>query len=282
MADKDIISKSLIERLANCLITQLLKLDIVPDQIELLSTEHYRVEDRRADILVRIEAATDQTTHLLHLEIQNDNHPQMPLRMLRYYTDIRLRWPDEDMQQYVIYIGRNKLTMPDGIAALNYRYQTIDMRTIDCALLLSEDTPDALVLAILCDFRERPAEDIIAYIIKRLYDLTQDNEADFRRYFHMLEVLGKNRDLSAQIQETRQMLTDFNIEELPSYQYVLERGMERGMERGIKQGMQQTAAQLIGRLDDQEIASICQLPLTEVQALHSQATGVARPAIQTP
>ncbi|MEM6406122.1 MAG: hypothetical protein AAF669_05990 [Pseudomonadota bacterium] len=282
MADKDIISKSLIERLANCLITQLLKLDIVPDQIELLSTEHYRVEDRRADILVRIEAATDQTTHLLHLEIQNDNHPQMPLRMLRYYTDIRLRWPDEPLQQYLIYIGRNKLTMPDGIAALNYRYQTIDMRTIDCALLLSEDTPDALVLAILCDFRERPAEDIIAYIIKRLYDLTQDNEADFRRYFHMLEVLGKNRDLSAQIQETRQMLTDFNIEELPSYQYVLERGMERGMERGIKQGMQQTAAQLIGRLDDQEIANICQLPLTEVQALHSQATGVARPAIQTP
>ncbi|MEL6710425.1 MAG: hypothetical protein AAFO08_01720, partial [Pseudomonadota bacterium] len=149
MADKDIISKSLIERLANCLITQLLKLDIVPDQIELLSTEHYRVEDRRADILVRIEAATDQTTHLLHLEIQNDNHPQMPLRMLRYYTDIRLRWPDEPLQQYLIYIGRNKLTMPDGIAALNYRYQTIDMRTIDCALLLSEDTPDALVLAII-------------------------------------------------------------------------------------------------------------------------------------
>jgi predicted transposase YdaD len=65
------------------------------------------------------------------------------------------------------------------------------------------------------------------------------------------------------------MLTDFNIEELPSYQYVLERGMERGIETGIKQGMQQTAVQLIGKLDDKEIAKICELPLAEVQALHT-------------
>ncbi len=273
MADKDVISKSLIERLATCLITQLLKIDIVPGQIELLSTEYYRVEDRRADILVRIQSATDRSTCLLHLEIQNDNHPQMPLRMLRYYTDIRLRWSDEPLQQYLVYIGEKKLTMPDGIATLDYRYQVIDMRTIDCALLLGEDTPDALVLAILCDFKEKPAEDIIEYIIRRLYELTRDNETDFRRYYHMLEVLGKNRNLSATIQETRQMLTDFNIEELPSYQYVLERGMERGMEKGIetgiKQSMQQTAIQLIGKLDDQEIAKICKLPLAEIQALHA-------------
>lgn len=272
MADKDIISKSLIERLATCLITQLLRLDIVPDLVELLSTESHRVEDRRADILVRVQSATDHSTCLLHLEIQNDNHPQMPLRMLRYYTDIRLRWPDEPLQQYLVYIGRKKLTMPDGVAAFNYQYQIIDMCTIDCALLLGEDTPDALVLAILCDFKGRPAEDIIAYIIRRLYELTQDNESDFRRYFHMLEILGKNRNLSEKIQETRQMLTDFNIEELPSYQYVLERGMERGIKTGVKKGMQQTAAQLIGKLDDQEIANICQLPLTEVQALHAQTT----------
>jgi predicted transposase YdaD len=277
MADKDIISKSLIEQIATCLITKLLKLDIVPDQVELLSTEYYRVEERRADILVRVQSAADHAPGLLHLEIQNNNHPQMPLRMLRYYTDIRLRWPDESLQQYLIYIGRKTLTMPDGIAAFNYRYQVIDMRTIDCTLLLGEDTPDALVLAILCDFKDRPAEDIIEYIIRRLYELTQDNGADFRRYFHMLEVLGNNRDLSEKIQETRQMLTDFNIEELPSYQYVLERGVQKGMQRGmqrgmatgIRQGMQHTAAQLIGKLDDQEIAKICELSLAEVQALHT-------------
>ena len=36
MSEKDIISKALIEQLASCLVTQLLKLSVVPDSIEWL------------------------------------------------------------------------------------------------------------------------------------------------------------------------------------------------------------------------------------------------------
>ena len=37
--------------------------------------------------------------------------------------------------------------------------------TLKCVLVI---TPDALVLAILCDFKARPAKDIIHYILTRL------------------------------------------------------------------------------------------------------------------
>jgi hypothetical protein len=35
--------------------------------------------------------ARDISKHILHIEIQNDNHDQMHLRMHRYYSDILTR-----------------------------------------------------------------------------------------------------------------------------------------------------------------------------------------------
>lgn len=264
---KDVVTKNLIEALAACLVTRLLKMPVVPDSIEWLDTAQHRVESRRADMVVRMQASADQPPCLLHLEIQNSNVTTMPLRMLRYYTDIRLRWPEQPLQQYLIYTGRKKLNMPDGLPDFNYRYELIDMRTIDCALLLSEDTPDALVLAILCDFKERSARDIISYIIKRLHQLTLEQDEAFRRYLHMLELLSENRDLQDTVKETEQMLTDFNIENLPSFQIATQRGIERGIEKGMELERTNSAKKLIGRLADQEIAELFNLTPQQVADL---------------
>ena len=302
MGQKDIISKTLIEQLAACLVTQLLKLSVVPDTIEWLSPEYQRVEDRRADMVVRMQASATDKPCLLHLEIQNTNDADMPLRMLRYYTDIRFRWKNEPLKQYVIYTGKAKLSMASGIDEIAYGYEIIDMRTIDCALLLSEDTPDALVLAILCDFKARNAEDIVSYILKRLHQLTGDDSHAFRRYVHMLELLSENRDLQHIVKETEQMLTEFNVEQLPSFQIAMQRGEQRGLQRGEKLGLQRGeqlglqrgeqlglqrgiqqaqaeerhnrmkfATQLIGELPDQRIADMFELSLSEVSALRDRA-----------
>ena len=42
------------------------------------------------------------------------------------------------------------------------------MRQIDCDALLKQDTPDALVLAILCDFKNLPTKDVAHYLVKRV------------------------------------------------------------------------------------------------------------------
>jgi len=84
---------------------------------------------------------------LLHVEIANDNTPNMPLRMLRYYTDIRLAGQRGPIRQFLIYIGSERLTMPDGLeepGLLDYHYGLVDMHRINCAGLLAQDKPDAL------------------------------------------------------------------------------------------------------------------------------------------
>ncbi len=98
MAEKDIISKQLLKQIAIDMAIYLFKLDI--SEAELLETETQRVEQRRADLLLQVKAPEQ---YLLHIEVQNNHDPDMPLRMLRYWTDIALAHPCRPIRQYVIY-----------------------------------------------------------------------------------------------------------------------------------------------------------------------------------
>jgi len=160
--------------------------------------------------------------------------------MLRYYTDIVMRYPNLPIYQYIIYIGKNRLSMSDKIVAenINFCYNIIDMHTIDCEKFLSMDTPDALVLAILCDFKDKEPQKVISYIIARLRELTKDDEYKLGKYMLILEELSSNRNLESVIEEVEKMLRDMRIEELPGYRLALERGIERGFERGIERGFE--------------------------------------------
>jgi len=140
--------------------------------------------------------ATDGAEFLLHIEIANDNRPDMPLRMLRYYTDIRFAGHRGPIRQFLIYIGSDRLTMPAGLkepGLLDYHYELVDMHRVDCAGLLVQDNPDALVLAVLCDFGDRKPQEVVTYIVHRLRELLGANERGFRDYMTMLEILSKNR-----------------------------------------------------------------------------------------
>ncbi len=171
-----------------------LLLDLDVDSAEIIDTEYQRVEDRRADLVARMRGRDGAFT--LHVEIQNDNQKAMPWRMLRYRVDIGQSYPDTDIRQYVIYIGKPDLTMPSGltqtglVSLSDYRHAPVDGE-----VLLAHDDPDALVLAILCDFKGRPERDVVRYILTRLKQLTDDREGWFREYVHMLEVLSSNRNL---------------------------------------------------------------------------------------
>nr|VFK42417.1 MAG: Predicted transposase YdaD [Candidatus Kentron sp. TC] len=249
MADKDIVSKETIRRLAVDLVTYLLELPIDPDSLEVLPTEHQRVEDRRADLVVKLRDRAGES-FLLHIEIQNNNDDTMPFRMLRYMSDILLAHPGLPLRQYLIYIGQEPLTMPDGVTGpdFRYRYGILDMRTVDCRYLLEKNTPDALVLAILCDFGGREPQAVVNHIYMRLKALLGDDLKRFREYVGMLHVLSGNRDLGEQIKETEKMLTQVDLERMPFYEAIMERGMERGMEKGMELGREEGEAALLMRL----------------------------------
>lgn len=238
MNKKDIISKQIIKRIAIDIAIYLLHLDINPDDVELLNTEQQRVEDRRADLVVKLKYRNQQS-FILHVEIQNSNEPLMPLRMMRYYTDIALQHPKLPIEQYVIYIGKRPLRMPAQVQGKDwvYRYRLIDMRTIDSEIFIAQDNPDALLLAVLCDFKGRDAQQMVNYIVLRLQELFKDDSKQFQDYFMMLDLLSGNRDLQGQVKEANEMLTRIDIEKSAIYQIGLERGVVNGIEKGIEKGI---------------------------------------------
>jgi len=283
MGNKDIISKQVLKHLTADIANLLLNLNVAKEPIELLETEQQRIETRHADLVARVQDQQTQQSFILHIEIQNSNDPQMPLRMLRYYTDIQLAYPEEPVHQYLIYIGKATINMPDHYAAgdFNYRYHILDMHTIDCQQLLVQDTPDALVLAILCDFKAKPVQDVVNYIVKRLHELLGDDEKGFRNYFRMLETLSENRHLQPNIYEAKQMLTQIDIKKSPSFRWGLEEGLEIGKARGLElgeargiaigetKGKESIVLQLFPIMDDQTIAKISGLSIETIQSLRN-------------
>jgi len=162
-----------------------------------------KVEKREADIVANID---DQ--YILHIEIQNDYKTNMPQRMLRYYLDIQEATNNKlPIHQYCIYIGKDKNYLKDKITLqnLNYRYNLIDTRDIDCEHLLNEPTPEAKVLAILCDFKQKEPREVVKYILTELHRLVK-SEKEFRDFLMTLEILSTNRDLQDTVKKEEEML----------------------------------------------------------------------------
>lgn len=237
MGHKDIISRTLLKKLVRDFAYYLFNIPIV--SVELLGSDFQRVEERRSDLLAIVQLQ-DGLRAILHIEIQNDNCPTMPVRMLRYLTDILLdhqAQSDLPVLQYVVYIGRDKLNMSDRVERgnLSFQYRLLDMHSIDYTLLINREEPDAWVMAILCDFKGRNPQDIIHGVLTRLIEYCDGNQKQLHDYIKMMEVLGNNRDLNINIQEELEMLS-VNIEELPTYRIGMKQGKEEGREIGMGQG----------------------------------------------
>lgn len=243
MGHKDIISKNIFKRILKDIATYIFKLELT--HVELIETEQQRIEDRRADLTARVVDSTGKT-FILHLEIQNQNQEIMPDRMLRYLSDIRLKYKDEDVHQYLLYIGKKPLTMASGIKTLqlDYQYSVIDMHKIDYQFFMQKNTADALVLAVLGDFKDAEAKSVIHEILTRLITITKGDHKALREYISMLEVLASNRDINLDIQQEFEML-EIEIEKLPSFLIGEKLGEKRGEKRGEQNKALLIAKQLL-------------------------------------
>ncbi|MCP4407043.1 MAG: hypothetical protein GY807_04655 [Gammaproteobacteria bacterium] len=71
------------------------------------------------------------------------------------------------------------------------------------------------------------------------------------------------------------MLTQVDIQKLPSYQLGMEQGLEKGREEGLEKGMEkgrkevklQVARNLLDKLPDNEVAQTTGLSLQEIRGL---------------
>ncbi len=81
----------------------------------------------------------------------------------------------------------DRIEQPD----LSYRYGLLDMRRVNCEDLLAQNNPDALVLAILCDFRGRDPQQMVDEIFLRLHAQLGDNLKRLREYLDDRGPFGK-------------------------------------------------------------------------------------------
>jgi hypothetical protein len=228
MGKKDVISKEILKNIARDISKHILHIDIKED-MEIINQEFTRVESRESDLLFK------NGNEIVHIEIQNNNHKQMHLRMCRYYTDILFLYEDYKVSQYMVYIGKEKCYMKSQIERekMNYSYDIINMRDIACEELIQSNDPSAIALSILCDFKGQDKQTVINTILKKLRELNDDNA--FEKYLEIVTLYSTNRGLEKNVKKGVEMLT-VDIEKIPFFQDGVKVGIAQGIERGIEKG----------------------------------------------
>jgi len=221
MGKKDVISKEILKNIARDISKHILHIDI-KDDMEIINQEFTRVESRESDLLFQ------NGDEIVHIEIQNNHHSQMHLRMCRYYTDILFLYEEYKVSQYMVYIGKEKCYMKSQIQRdkMNYSYDIIDMRDIACEELLESNDPSAIALSILCDFKGEDKQTVINKILRKLRELNDDNA--FEKYLEIVNLYSTNRGLEENVKQGVEMLT-VDIEKTPFYQIGVEQGIEKGI-----------------------------------------------------
>lgn len=253
MGEKDIVTKDIIKEIGRDISMYILGIDI-NSEIELVDKEWTRVEKRESDIVFKYEKK------IVHIEIQNDNHPIMELRMLRYLTDILFEYQAYEVSQYLIYIGRKSCTMREQIEQnrLSYSYDIIDVRDISCEELLYHEHPSAVALSILCDFEGKDKQMVVNTILKRIRELTKDDDREYQNYLEKVTILSTNRDLEENVKKGANMLT-VDIEKIPFYQ------------DGLKKGIQLVAIQMLKlKFDVETIHKSTNLSIEQIEELKKE------------
>jgi predicted transposase YdaD len=265
MGQKDIVTKDIIKEIGRDISMYILGIDI-QSEIELIDKEWTRVEKRESDIVFKYEKK------IVHIEIQNNNHNKMELRMLRYLTDILFEYNGYEVSQYLIYIGQKNCTMREEIKQnrLSYSYDIIDVRDISCEELLYHKHPSAVALSILCDFEGKDEQMVVNTILKRIKELTKDDDIEYQNYLEKVTILSSNRELEENVKKGADMLA-VDVEKIPFYRDGKAVGLKEGVEKGIEKGIKIVAIQMLKLdFDIETIQKTTGLSVVEVERLRRE------------
>ncbi len=119
---------------------------------------------------------------------------------------------------------------------------------IQCERLLYNDNPSAVALSILCDFEGKDKQMVVNTILKRIRELTKNNNSEYKNYLEKVTILSTNRDLEENVKQGAKMLT-VDIEKIPFYQDGLKdgirEGIREGIQKGIKNGVEKVAISML-------------------------------------
>jgi predicted transposase/invertase (TIGR01784 family) len=245
----------------------LIKLLVGQEIKEVLETSFPKVEERRVDLLTRLEDDT-----LFHLEIQSINDTLMPSRMLKYASLIYEHY-GEFPKQMVLYIGIKKLKIKNEITTQNlcYTYEVKDISDFDCSKLIESSNITDNIIAILCNIKD--IDKFYNKLMQKLSKLETKKREDYLRKLFYLMRLRPNiaKKLREKEREDKMpFILDREID--PLYQEGVEKGIERGIEKGKAEGIRKRNIEIAKSLLKQDIsidiiATVTKLSKEEIQKL---------------
>ncbi len=237
MPSKDITLKDIFEEVPH----RLSKI-LSPAPIKELLPTALPSTELRVDFLARLE---DES--ILHMEFQSFNDTNMPWRMLRYYTAIAEKYKTHNIKQLVVYVGNEKLRMKSFLKIKNlvFKYEILDIRQIDCKLLLESPDPMDRLLACLCKVEDEVY--LIEKLIKTMEGMNEEERKDYLLKVLTLTELRPNLRIKL-TEEVKPMPIVVRPEDirLPKkklrkdilYRLGLEEGKKEGEIIGIEKGKQ--------------------------------------------
>lgn len=235
--------------------------------------------EREADQLWEIVPVQGEP-FILHCEIQATNDKQMLSRMLLYHAFLYYQYYQKKLpvRQFVIYIGKDKLTMEHQLQSgkLSYAYELVDLRTYPYQLFLESGSSREVLLTILADFGEEPAALIAEKIIAKLKQLSEGRLELAQRALQLVR-LAVLRNLSETVADTanKMAITIDIIKEDTLYGKVYQEGKQEGKQEGLQQGelegKEKAALNMLRKgMAAELISEITELPVERVAQLKQQ------------
>ncbi len=244
MSSKDIALKDIFEEIPH----RLSKI-LAPAPIKELLPTNFPSTELRVDFLARLE---DES--VLHIEFQSFNDPNMPFRMLRYYLAILERYPSSPIKQLLVYVGNRKLRMKSRLRLrnLSFSYEILDIRQIDCRVLLESPDPMDRLLACLCKVEDEAY--LIEKLIKTMEGMNEEERKDYLLKALTLTELRPNLRIRL-TEEVKHMPIVVRLEDirLPKrklrkdilYRLGLEEGRKEGEVIGVEKGILKSAQDMV-------------------------------------
>jgi hypothetical protein len=178
----------------------------IPDSLQF-------TKEREPDLLKKV-TDTGGNTFILHIEIQTSNEAtNMPFRMAEYLIMLTRKY-HLPVQQYVIYIGEQALTMKGELQLenLHFNYELINLATVDYHLFLHADKPEEKMLAMLANFGNDNPETVITQIATEVIQSARGKlEKEQRK--NQLRILAQLRSLVSKNIDIMESISSFFKEE---------------------------------------------------------------------
>jgi hypothetical protein len=152
--------------------------------VEWVNVEQPKVTNLRVDLLARLEDRS-----LRHVELQAKNEADMARRQAEYYLGFH-RLLEEHVEQVVLYIGQEPLTMRPVFEtpSMRYEFQLLDMHEVDGEPLVESDDWGDNLLALLTPVAQ---ERVLHKVEKQIRKLMGEEQETAARLFVIISgILG--------------------------------------------------------------------------------------------